>query len=277
MNDIKTILLHLDGGAHDAERLALARQLAQAHGAHLDVMYAVVPIELPPYAFAADGQAAELLMSAEAEQRDRSKAMFESEQERIGGGPGTMAWHDTSDAPVQAIVQQAWAADLLLLGQHDATADTYSGVPSDFATSVLLASGKPGLIVPYIGGRPTLGQNVLIAWKPTPESARAVSAALPILQRARQVHVVVWDEAAGGPPPVAVEPYLLRHGVKASVHHSGRPTNELGELLLSRAAELQSDLLVMGCYGHGRAREWVLGGATRTVMHSMTVPVLMVH
>lgn len=277
MNDIKTILLHLDASARSADRLQLARQLALAHGAHLDVLYAVVPTVLHPYAFAGDGQAAALLMSTEVEQRERAKAMFEREQGRVGG-PGTMTWHETSDPPVQAIVQQAWAADLLLLGQHDPAAETCSGVPSDFATSVLLASGKPGLVVPYIGGRPTLGQNVLIAWKPTPESARAVSAALPILQRAQQVHVVRWDEAEGGvPTPVAVEPFLRRHGVMATVHHCGRSSHELGELLLSRAAELQADLLVMGCYGHGLAREWVVGGATRTVMHSMTVPVLMVH
>jgi nucleotide-binding universal stress UspA family protein len=76
---------------------------------------------------------------------------------------------------------------------------------------------------------------------------------------------------------VAIEPFLHHHGIKATVHRGGPPTRELGELLLSLAADLQADLLVMGCYGHGRAREWALGGATRTVLRSMTLPVLMVH
>lgn len=279
MNDLKTILLHLDASSNITQRLQLARQLAQAHGAQIEVLYSVLPTVLHPYAFAGDGQAAVAVMQAEAEERGRARSAFDQVQ---SGGGVSMTWHEIPDpplqTPVQLLVQQAWSADLLLLAQHDPAAEGYSGVPSDFATMVLLASGKPCLVMPYIGPRATCGENVLIAWKPTPESARAVSAALPILQRARQVDVAVWDETgadAGAPP--AVETFLRRHGVKANVHHGGRATRELGELLLSRAAELQSDLLVMGCYGHGRAREWVLGGVTLTVMHSMTVPVLMVH
>jgi nucleotide-binding universal stress UspA family protein len=152
-------------------------------------------------------------------------------------------------------------------------------VPSDFVASVLVETGKPGLVLPYIGAAPGFGQNVLIAWKPTPESARALTAALPLIQRARSVHLACWEETDTGSADAA-EPalqYLRRHGVQAAVHLAGRPTRDLGEHLLSEAANLQSDLLVMGCYGHGRAREWALGGVTRTVLKSMTLPVLMVH
>ena len=78
--------------------------------------------------------------------------------------------------------------------------------------------------------------------------------------------------------PLDVERYLRLHGVQARLQHYGEePNGDLGELLLSRAADLDADLLVMGCYGHSRARELVLGGVTRTVLRSMTLPVLMSH
>jgi nucleotide-binding universal stress UspA family protein len=134
--------------------------------------------------------------------------------------------------------------------------------------------------MPYVGAGPTVGQTALIAWKPTAESARAVTAALPLLQRAQKVYVAVWDEATqpdAPPPAVAIEPYLRSHGIAPIVHRGGRPHHDLGDLLLSLAADLQADLLVMGCYGRSRAREWLLGGVTRSVLQSMTLPVLMSH
>ena len=283
MRELKSVLLHLDASANAAARLQLARRLAQTHGARVEALYAVLPAVLQyPFAFAADGQGAALLMNYEAEQRERIKALFEQERKRGNGtAQAPMTWHETAEEPVRALTQQAWGADLLVLAQHDPDPKAYSGVPPEFAAAVLLESGKPGLVMPYISTGAEIGNQVLVAWKPTAESARAVTAALPILQRARQVHVAVWDEAAGNggaaPPPVAIEPYLRHHGINATVHRGGPPTRELGDLLLSLAADLQADLLVMGCYGHGRAREWALGGATRTVLRSMTLPVLMVH
>jgi nucleotide-binding universal stress UspA family protein len=280
MSELKSILLHVDAAANVDERVQLARRIAQAHGAHIEALYAVLPAVLQyPFAFAGDAQAAALLMNYETEQRERARSAFE----RACKAPGTgvkAVWNETPDEPVSAFAQHAWAADLLLLAQHDPEPKTYSGVPPDFPTSVLLETGKPGLVMPFIGARATLGQTVLVAWKPTPESTRAVTAALPFLQRAQQVHLAVWDEAhdsGEAPATVAIEAYLRHHGIGHKVHHGGRPTSDLGELLLSLAADVQADLLVMGCYGHGRARESVLGGVTRTVMRSMTLPVLMVH
>lgn len=280
MSELKSILLHLDAAANGALRLQLACRLAQAHGAHLEVLYAVLPTVLQyPYTFTGDARAATVLMDFEAEQRQRAKAAFERERQRIGA-MADVAWHEATDEPIRALTQRAWAADLLVLGQHDPEPKAYSGVPPDFAAAVLVDCGKPGLVLPFIGTGPTLGQTVLIAWKDSREAARAVTAALPLLQRARRVHLASWDESAAAGEQGAelpIQAYLRRHGIEVTVHRSGRPTGDVGELLLSLAADLQADLLVMGCYGHGRAREWVLGGATRTVLASMTLPVLMVH
>ncbi|RZJ07052.1 MAG: universal stress protein, partial [Haliea sp.] len=124
------------------------------------------------------------------------------------------------------------------------------------------------------------GQTAVIAWKETPQAARAVAAAMPLLQRARRVHVLHWVQE---PEPgvtgqrLDLKGYLHLHGIDAVWHEGGQEPHAVGELVLSRAFDLDADLLVMGCYGHSRAREFVLGGTSRTVFESMTLPVLMAH
>ncbi|WP_428421130.1 universal stress protein [Methylibium sp.] len=279
MSDLKSILVHLDDSSGSARRLQAAQRLAAAHAAQIDTLYAVMPSMLQnPYAFTIEAGAASLLIEAENEQRERARAAFEQERRAAGGMPG-VKWSETRGEPVSAFVRRAWGADLLVLGQHDPDHTVYAGVPPDFTASVLIDSGKPALVLPYVDTGPTLGDTVIVAWKSTRESARAVTAALPLLQRALSVHVMAWDETpdADQRTPLEIESFLQRHDVTATVHRDAPPTGGLGELLLSQAADLLADLLVMGCYGHGRAREWVLGGVTRTVLRSMTLPVLMAH
>jgi nucleotide-binding universal stress UspA family protein len=179
-----------------------------------------------------------------------------------------------------AVAQQALYADLLVLGQRNPADEAARSLPPDFVESVLLASGRPALVLPYVGWNGAVGDSVAIAWKETPEAARAVRAAIPILQRAGRVHVLAWggEEA----PRVSgdaldLERYLRLHRVQVTWHREGGEPRELGELLLSRVFDLGADLLVMGCYGHGRAREWILGGVSRTILDAMTLPVLMAH
>jgi nucleotide-binding universal stress UspA family protein len=279
MSELKSILLHVDGSTQCSQRLRVATRLADAHASHVEALYAVMPAVLRyPLAFSVDAQAAPLLVKFEAEQRESVRAWFERERAAAGGMPG-VSWSEASDEPVRAFTRRAWGADLLVLGQHDPDEEAFSGVRPDFATSVLIDSGKPGLVLPHVGWDGSLGQTILIAWKSTRESARAVAAALPLLTRARSVHLAAWDESMDGDnkAPLDVEPFLRHHGVNVTVHREGKPTRDLGDLLLSLAADLQADLLVLGCYGHGRTREWVQGGVTRTVFKSMTLPVLMVH
>jgi nucleotide-binding universal stress UspA family protein len=211
--------------------------------------------------------------------------MFDAAMSRSPQQGPAASWSEITDTPViGAFAQQALYADLLVLGQRDPSAQWSSDVPPDFAEAVVADSGRPALIVPYTGRFDSVGERVVIAWKETPEAARAVAAALPILQLAARVHVLSWqgsqedgDEPAVRGPRLDLEGYLRGHGVKAQFHRYSEEPQQLGELLLSRVADLEADLLVMGCYGHSRAREWVLGGSSRTVLHSMTVPVLMMH
>ena len=130
---------------------------------------------------------------------------------------------------------------------------------------------------------------MLVAWDASREAARALQQAMPFLRNAAQVEIAVFDTGsdnhlaldAGAADPVV---YLERHGVKAtlSVHkverrRSRHRRHEVGEALLTVAADMQADLLVMGAYGHSRLRETILGGVTRTVFEAMTTPVLITH
>ncbi|MFM9916751.1 MAG: universal stress protein [Rhizobacter sp.] len=278
MDEIRSILLHLDAAPGATHRLRAAHALAAMHGAELEVLYAVTPALLQyPLAASADSQLAGMLAALDVETRARVRAAFE--RERMHVGLPNLPWNETDDGPLPAFKRRAFEADLLVLAQVDPDDLQQSQVPADFAPSVLIETGKPVLMLPYIATGPEFGKTALIAWKDTAASARAVTAALPMLRLAKSVQVAAWEEAGGlgASEPLPVERFLRRHGITAKVHRCGRPTAEIGELLLSLAADVQADLLVMGCYGHSRAREWLLGGVTRTILQAMTLPVLMSH
>ena len=280
MNAIKSILMHLDDSPACATRLRAANTLAETLDANVKALYAVLPAFMRyAMAYSAGAEVALLMQAFEAERRSRTRALFDA---TVGSGAAKLLtrvdWAECVGEPSQAFAREALVADLLLLGQHVEPGAAPTGVTADFNQTVMIASGRPALVIPSIYKADTIGRVVLVAWKPTREAARALSAALPFLQRASQVHLALWSEpgADEGPGP-DVEASLRRHGVTAILHRDVARDRDVGELLLSRAADLGADMLVMGCYGHTRAREWALGGASRSVFQAMTVPVLMAH
>lgn len=275
----RSILLHVDSSERSAARLRVALQLAEAFDAEVTGLYAVASsVARYPYMLEAAHSVGPLMMQFDQERRERAQAAF---LEAAAGSPrARWAVLPDEEAP-WGFSRRALYADLLVLGQAPADKDDPSAgdVPADFVPSVVVGSGKPALVVPYIGASRPAGRRVLVAWKESRESARAVAAALPWLQRAEQVHVAAAPESGSGTPTTSadIEAYLQRHGVKPRMHRQFAAGADVGASLLSLAADHDVDLLVMGCYGHSRLREWVLGGATRSVLQSMTVPVLMAH
>jgi nucleotide-binding universal stress UspA family protein len=273
------LLVHLDASPRAGRRLDVARAIAQTHGAAVTALYAVTPALLVvPFAPEAGPSVVTALGEIDAQRREQARAAFD----RSPVAPGVhAAWAEVEDYPiVPAVVRQALYADLLVLGQYDPEDSESAGIPFDFPEQVIAGSGKPALILPYAGTPATVGQHVVIAWKSTREAARAVSAAVPMLQRARRVHVVAWgeeeDQVIGA--RMDLDSYLKLRGIEPVWHREvGDEPASIGDLLLSRAFDLDADLLVMGCYGHSRTREWVLGGTSRTILRSMTLPVLMAH
>ncbi|MDB5967523.1 MAG: universal stress protein [Polaromonas sp.] len=273
MQTPKSILLHLDGSVHSSERIKLARRLGEQFGAKVTCMPCAMP-SLMRYPFALEGAAEALAIMADLDKdfREGTHAAFMAAS---SGSPHLVWVEPLTDAP-WGFARQALYADLMILGQRD-PADAAAGeLPADFVPSLLVESGRPALILPFIGVAAPVGNTVLVAWKETREAARAVSAAIPWLRSANQVHVVCYGDAADGALQ-ALQSYLTAQGVTATLHPGGPEQGDAGGNLLSMAADLGADLLVMGCYGHSRTREWVWGGATRTVLQSMTLPVLMSH
>ena len=147
---------------------------------------------------------------------------------------------------------------------------------------LVLSSGRPVLVIPYIGVHRDIGRIATVAWDAGREAARAVADSLPLLEAAEQVHVLVVNpvkgsHAHGAEPGADIALSLARHDVKTEVHAIPAPDIEVGEAILSWLSDSGSDLLVMGAYGHARLRELVLGGVSRLILQSMTVPVLMAH
>ena len=143
---------------------------------------------------------------------------------------------------------------------------------------VVLAAGRPVLVVPYIGARDTVGARIVVAWDGSREAARSIADALPFLTGAETVTLLMID-ATNNPDiaPDDIRRYLARHTVDAELVATPSASLDVGDGLLSRVADLDADLLVMGAYGHSRLREFVMGGASRYIFQHMTVPVLMSH
>ena len=273
----KTILVHMDSGKRCPARVEVAIRLAQQHDAHLVALHAIPPFEPPGYVMAEMGPA---IIEAQRAVAAKELACTEVEfnKEVSAAGLRNAEWRSAVDDLVDAVTLHARYADLVLIGQTDASDD--SKVPTDFPERLVLAAGRPVLILPAVGKVATIGKRILIAWNPSREATRAVTDAIPLLQRADNVHVMAVNPKAGehgSVPGADIGLYLARHGVRVDVKTDHGAEIDVGNELLSRAADLDADLIVMGGYGHSRLKEWVLGGATRTILESMTAPVLMSH
>jgi nucleotide-binding universal stress UspA family protein len=274
----KTIVVHLDCGTRRTERLDLGVELAREFDAHLIALFALDAIPTPPAP-----EAAPIIIETERKRRDVCAVQAEEEfQYRTSQRGARAEWRSSEGDAVGSVCFNAHHADLVIIGQPDP--DTYEsdGLPPGFAADVVLSAGKPVLIVPFAGHFPKIGQRPLVAWNEAREAARALTDALPVLKQAKSVEVVTFEKPRKGPDPLEIGraetlQYLGRHGVKAKFHKHVTDGLEVGDLILSRAADEAADSIVMGAYGHSRLRETVLGGATRTVLKSMTVPVLMSH
>lgn len=278
----KTILVHVDESRHLKSRVEIAAKLAIEEDALL-VGTAVTGISrfirdtltinpsdpmIAPY------------LEALRQRAERALDSFESTTQRIGVPQIERRLID--DDAAGGISLQARYCDLVVLGQHDPY-DPSPALIAGFQEYVIMSSGTPALIIPYAGNFKQVGERVLIAWNASAEAMRTVRSALPLLRRAKIVEVVIFNPASrpdlyGEEPGTDIARFLACHKVKVEVMKEEIGGESfVGNALLSLTANLGSDMLVMGCYGHSRFREILLGGATRAMMESMTVPIFMAH
>jgi len=273
----KTILVHVDNGKYCPARLDMAIGLARRFDAHLVGLNALTAMRLPAHAIA---EAGAMLIEAQKafalEQASRAESLFV--KATAGAGLASVEWRVSADDAVDATTLHARYADLVVLGQPRERDG--SSVEMDFPERVVLAAGRPVLIVPYAGKFDGVGKRALVAWNAGREATRALTDAIPLLREAEQVHVVAFNPegtAHGTVPGADIGLYLARHGVPVEVAYHRADDIDVGNQLLSRVADLGIDLIVMGAYGHSRLRELVMGGASRTILQSMTAPVLLSH
>ena len=187
---------------------------------------------------------------------------------------------DAGSFPVVGLVlDHARVSDLVVASQTDHEWPASGWL--DVADLVAVGSGRPVLVIPNASRLTHIGSRVLVAWNGRREAARAVFDALPILKHAEAIKVVWIDPQSDGEPERTLGQdiceALLRHGVRCDKTKRVTPQDGVGPTLMAQAQTFGADLLVMGCYGHSRVREFVFGGATRYFLKNMSVPVLMSH
>jgi len=281
---LKNLLLYLDDTKACAKRIDAALALADAHGAHMTALYCIAEFQraswvmVPPEFHEKQREGMEE-RAREALQDFRGKA------ERWGVEYDTRTARTNAETIADELALHARYTDLVVLGQFDPDDPPIGG--HHIPEQVVLSAGRPALVVPYIGaplegGQPVFGRNVMVAWDAGREAARAVNDAMPLLEKARHVDLVVVNpvksaQRHGAEPGADMALQLARHDVEVTLDHVDARDMDAGDVILARVSDRGSDLLVMGAYGHSRVRELALGGVTRTVLEQMTVPVLFSH
>jgi nucleotide-binding universal stress UspA family protein len=286
---IKTILVPATGTDSDSAVFASALTVARQFAAHLEFLHVRPDAAAMAVAMAADGGGATMIASLinqledDANRREeKAKRIFQGFCEREGlalqeapvdlPGPSTR-WLREIGAEPYWVAEHGRAADLLVIGRPGED----EGVSLDTIEGALVDSGRPLLILPA-SPMTALPETIAIAWKATPEAARALTGALPFLSFAKQIVIltVAEDQRASEQEADRLMASLRWHGVPVLARHLQPDGGSPADTLLSAALEYTA-LLVMGGYGHSRLREWIFGGFTLRVLRGAEVPVLMVH
>ncbi|MCR5886037.1 universal stress protein [Rhizobacter sp. J219] len=274
MDTPKTLLLHVDDNPGCTEHARTVQRLAERFDAQAQVLYAVTPsVARFPASTALDGSymAAAQLDEFDKQQRALTKIRLITALKELPRVHWCEAVRTTSwDFPLQAMY-----VDLVVMRGGAAAQNE---LPPDYAAAVAIDSGRPVLVLPATPPA-EIGTTVLVAWKPTRESVRAVAHALPWLKQAHRVHLVTAEtlDDSGPASAMRIAQYLSAHGVECVMAPPLPDTRDAASALRSLAAEVDADLLVMGCYGHSRTREWLLGGTTKSMTRDPGLPVLMAH
>ena len=275
---VRDILVHVDNSRSMPGRVRAAAEFAKRHDAHLTGLYVIEIPVLPSYAEAQipaaifDAQRAILVSVATAAGREFRDIAEKSDI--------SFEWRCVEDRQVDALSLHGRYADLLMVGQADP--EDPECTSRGLADHLALSSGRPVLVVPTGGVSGVIGENIVVAWNARREAVRAVSDAMPLLESAERVSVVIINADAEDPenagiPAADIGLHLARHDIEIQTKSLFGAHAAIGEVLLAAAREENADLLVMGAYGHARLREVLLGGVTAHVLAHTHIPTLLSH
>ena len=272
---IKSIVALADGNDLNS-MLSAALALSARLSARLEVLhimadpYDMIPIGLEGMTGDAIDDIVNAAKRATEERRVRAKAQYD----RVCAGSGqSVNWKEVVGRSSKMLSVASRFAELLVLAQPD---DKSADSLFDAADTAMFDSGRPVVFVP--SGTPSvIGNRIMIAWNGSTQAALAVTAALPLLRLASQVDIVQGGEIDKDVSANELSLYLALHGIKAQNHAIDIGIQNIGGVLMAAAERFESDLIVMGAYGHSRFRERILGGATRDLLKDSPWPILMMH
>jgi nucleotide-binding universal stress UspA family protein len=290
---MKNVLVPLTGFAQDANALEAAFLVGWPFDAAIDALHIqpepiniVLNAALHQFASAHSNRELVLALQRDAALRSTkakeafdlfaarhlSAHAFASAQSGIEAG-----FRCTEGDPVRDTTAASRFADLIVIGR----AAQNAAFSPDQIAGILVGCGRPILLVPQ-AERESIGSTIAIAWKEKAEAARAVTAAMPFLTRAKKVIVLSVEESgaqaaacAASAEHLAVQ--LRRHGVQVEAHGLAAPSRAGTDVLIGKAKELNADLVVSGAYSHSRMRELVFGGFTRALLTACDLPLLLLH
>ncbi len=275
---IKDIVVNLSVGEKAGPADDYAVSVAATFGAHLAgiaFLYdPIVPVSGAGYI------PAEVIEIQERENETATKAAldrFAASCTRAGVGAEPLTLSTSFAGAGDQFGRIARRFDLSIVGQAEPEA---SAVEDIIAEAALFESGRPVIVVPYIQKAPLKLDRVMLCWDGSRAAARAIADAMPLLERAGRVEVVIVANERGKQDEIEgadMGTHLARHGLDVEVKRTTLGGIDVADVILSHAADAGSDFIVMGGYGHSRLREFVLGGVTRSIFRSMTIPVLMSH
>ncbi len=276
----KDILVFLDDGHSNHERIQAARDLAKSHGGRL--VGVTFEMDVPKHVAAVlpnsvlDAQRKGAAVAAKALVDNFSVAM-----EGTGIDHSTHILRGHESAAIRQLGFLARRYDVAVLRQANPDSPQV-GMISECAESVLFNSGRPVFFVPYVGAHKIPCKTALIAWDGGRAASRAVHDALPLLERMTEVTVLMVNpsdkfKVDNQKPGAAISDHLARHGIKNRVLNIPAKEVDASIIILNTLADTGADILIMGGYGSSRLTEMMLGGVTREILHDMTVPVFMSH
>jgi len=276
---LKNLLVHIPSERLIRPVVDGAVSLAVARAAHLDAVS--IGYETANVGLAIDGGAAvaavfEIERERALARANAALAVFETEARNAGISYGLKA---LTDLPVEAAATVSASArlyDLTIVLQPEADRDTYDNT---MPQEILFQSGGPVLFIPTTHKGPLELRRIGIAWDGSRLAARAVRDAAPFLTRAQAITIISINEPqeSADASAAALAAHLARHGLTAQIERASADHGNIQPTILSIAADTGLDLIVMGGYGHSRLQERILGGVTRGMLQSMTVPTLMSH
>ncbi len=211
------------------------------------------------------------------EHREATRAQFLDKAQALGV---QAQWRTPHGDAEDGLTLHARYCDLLVMSKADST-DSLTSLRPNLPEAVVMASGRPVLLLPNFGTIDTIGQRVLLCWDQRREAARAFSDAAPLLRHSQALTIVEIDRDDKRAQDLDIHEndladYCVSLGYPKPKHLlKDSKGYGVGNVILNTATDTDADLIVMGAYGHSRMRQWIMGGATSTLLSTLTVPVLL--